>query len=148
MSPVGPLLPIPTQGFGSAARGSADVASERPNANLEAPLVQMSSYRFRTDLEPAVVRAEAEILRIVQAIVPKVELKRIGPLGTDDKSSWSCWIVTATDIERDVIKNDSALIAKLWKASSDAGFAPDSFTVQSHETVKRDYRDNWFYAMR
>lgn len=108
----------------------------------------MSSFRFRTDLEPMVVRAEAEILRIIRPIIPNAELKRIGPLGTDDKSSWSCWIVTATDIERDFIKNDSALMAKLWKASSDAGFAPDSFTVQSRETVKRDYKGSWFYAMR
>jgi|HubBroStandDraft_2_1064218.scaffolds.fasta_scaffold343315_1 hypothetical protein len=108
----------------------------------------MSSFRFRTDLEPSVVRAEAEILKVVRAIVPNAELKRIGPLGTDDKSSWSCWIVTERDAERDYIKNDNALMAELWKVSSDAGFAPDSFTVQSEETVKRDYKGSWFYAMR
>jgi hypothetical protein len=39
-------------------------------------------------------------------------------------------------------------MAELWKVSSDAGFAPDSFTVQSEETVKRDYKGSWFYAMR
>ena len=108
----------------------------------------MSSFRFRVDLEPAVSRVEAEILKALHGIVPTAELKRIGPLGTDDRSSWSCWIVTATDNERDFIKNDSALMTKLWKVSSDAGFAPDSFTVQSNETVVRDYKGNWFYAMR
>jgi hypothetical protein len=108
----------------------------------------MSSFRFRTDLEPSVVRAEAAILKIISAVIPNVQLKRIGPLGTDDKSSWSCWIITATDVERDRIKNDSALMANLWKVSSDAGFAPDSFTVQSQETVERDFKGSWFYAMR
>jgi hypothetical protein len=76
------------------------------------------------------------------------ELKRMGPLGTDDRTTWSCWVVTATDVERDRIKNDSALIANLWKVSSDAGFAPDSITVQSHETIEREYEGSWFYAMR
>ncbi len=94
------------------------------------------------------IRVEAEILKIVHALVPEAELKRIGPLGTDEKSTWSCWIITATDEERDCIKNDSELIARLWKVSSDAGFAPDGFMVQSQETVQRDYKGNWFYAMR
>ena len=90
-------------------------------------LEQMCSYRFRTDLEPIVIRAEAEILRIVQAVVPNVELKRIGPLGTDTNASLSCRIVTATEVKRDLINRDSAIMAALWKVSSDAGFAPDSF---------------------
>jgi hypothetical protein len=110
--------------------------------------VQMSSFRFRTDLEPSVTRVEAEILKAIHAIVPTAELKRIGPLGTDVSSSWSCWIVTATDVERDRIKNDIALMARLWKVSSDAGYAPDSFMIQSNETVERDYKGSWFYAMR
>jgi len=108
----------------------------------------MSAYRFRTDLEPSVKRAEARILKLVRAEVPTAELKRIGPLGTDERSTWSCWIVTPTDVERDRIRNDSALMDNLWKTSSDAGFAPDSFTVQSQETVERNYKGSWFYAMR
>ena len=102
---------------------------------------------FRTDLESSVTSTETEILKIARAVVPNAELKRIGPMGAANPS-WSCWIITATNFERDRIKDDSEIIAKLWKAASDAGFPPDSFTVQSHESVKRDYKGSWFYAMR
>lgn len=108
----------------------------------------MSVPRFRTELEPSVKLAETKILGLIRAFVPTAELKRIGPIGTDDHATWSCWVVTQTDAERDRIKSDSALVADLWKVSSDAGFKPDSFTFQSHETVKRDYKGSWFYTMR
>src|SRR5262249_20912321 len=61
----------------------------------------MSAYGFRIDLEPSVKLVEAEVLKLVRATIPTAELKRIGPLGTDDRVSWSCWIVTQTDAERD-----------------------------------------------
>jgi hypothetical protein len=108
----------------------------------------MAAYRFRTELEPSVKLVEAQVLKLLHATAPTAELKRIGPLGADNHVSWSCWIITETDAERDRVKGDSALIAALWKVSSDAGFPPDSFTVQSHETVRRDYEGSWFYAMR
>ena len=102
---------------------------------------------FRTDLEPLVIRAEAEILRIVRVVVPEAKLNRIGPIDLDGPS-WSCWIITPTDAERDRIKDEEGLLTSLWRAASDAGFAPDGFTFQSQETVDRDYGGSWFFAMR
>lgn len=101
---------------------------------------------FRTDLEPSVIRAEVEILNIARSIVPNAELRRIGPTGDTDPS-WSCWIITATDEERDRIRGDDAIMASLSRVAA-AEFAPDSLTVQSCETVDRDYKGSWLYAMR
>jgi hypothetical protein len=102
---------------------------------------------FRTDLEPIVVRAETAILDIVQQVVPTARLQRIGPIDIDGPS-WSCWVVTDTDNERDALAGDSALRTTLNEAAARAGFAPDGFTFQSQETVDRDYEGSWFYAMR
>ena len=102
---------------------------------------------FRTDLEPVVIRAEAEILKNVRTVVPDGRLERIGPIdfGTPE---WSCWIVTPTDRERDRVAGDNELLERLYKAAADAGFAPDSITVQSQETVDRDHEGSWFLVMR
>jgi hypothetical protein len=105
------------------------------------------SGEFRTDLEPLVVRAEAAILGIVQQVVSTARLKRIGPVDINGPS-WSCWVVTDRDSERAVLAGDSALRATLNEVAVKAGFAPDSFTFQSQETVDRDYDGSWFYAMR
>lgn len=72
---------------------------------------------------------------------------RIGPISID-KPSWSCWVVTNTDKERDGLATDGALKARLNAAADEAGFAPDSFSFQSQETVNRDYNGSWFNAMR
>ena len=102
---------------------------------------------FRKDLEPVVEISEAAILEVVRERLPNARLERIGPLdfGTPN---WSCWIVTTTDEERDTLIRDAAYMAGLKAAAEKAGFAPDSFTVQSQETVDRDYGGSWFYAMR
>lgn len=101
----------------------------------------------RTDLEPIVVRAETAILDVVRHVVATARLKRIGPIDING-TSWSCWVVTDRDNERDALAGDSALRATLNEAAVRAGFAPDSFTFQSQETVDRDYGGSWFYAMR
>jgi hypothetical protein len=105
----------------------------------------MSQDFYRNDLEPSVVRSEVEILTIVRSVVPTAELRRTGPTG-HDTPSWSCWITTVTDEERDRVRNNDALMARLALATTE--FPPDSFTVQSRETVDRDYKGSWFYAMR
>jgi hypothetical protein len=101
----------------------------------------------RIDLERKVICAEAAILALVSGVVPGIALKRIGPLdfGTP---SWSCWVITATDRERDRLANDKGLLERLRNAAHTAGFAPDSFTFQSQETIDRDYEGKLFYAMR
>ena len=101
---------------------------------------------FRKDLEPEVERTEALILEMVRKIVPSARLERIGPIDFDPPT-WSCWIVTSTDAERNALTNDTDLNQRLALATK-MGFSPDGFTFQSEETVVRDYEGSWFYAMR
>jgi hypothetical protein len=103
---------------------------------------------FRKDLEPAVKRVEAAILALVRELVPSGSLDRIGPIEFGGVASWSCWIVTPTDWEREGVTKDATLMNNLYATATGAGFAPDSITVQSQETVDRDYEGSWFYAMR
>jgi hypothetical protein len=101
---------------------------------------------FRSDLEPEVKRTEALILQVIRDVVPSARLERIGPIDFDPPE-WSCWVVTATDAERDKLAADAELKERLDLVAK-AGFPPDSFTFQSEETVARDYEGSWFYAMR
>lgn len=101
---------------------------------------------FRKDLEPEVERTEALILSVVQEEVPSARLERIGPIDCHPPR-WSCWIITNTDAERDALANDVKLNQRIGVAAR-AGFSPDSFTFQSQESVVRDYKGSWFYAMR
>jgi hypothetical protein len=107
---------------------------------------------FRKDLEPMVRRAEAEILRLARQRVPGVRLDRVGPInieaGSSGSPSWSCWVITSTDVEKEMLANDPALLPLLLKAAAEAGFAPASITFQSQQTVDRDFEGSWFYAMR
>jgi len=107
---------------------------------------------FHEDLEPLVRHAEAEILRVAGQKVPGVRLDRIGPLdiggARSGDPSWSCWIITSTDAEKEMLANDAALLPLLLKVAAEIGFAPDSITFQSQETVDRDFEGSWFYAMR
>lgn len=103
---------------------------------------------YRRDLEPQVKGAEDAILKIVREKVPRATLRRVGPLDFGNGPSWSCWVVTLTDNERDALARDAALLERLNAEAAKAGLAPDGFTMQSEETVARDFEGNWFYAMR
>lgn len=103
---------------------------------------------YRHDLEPAVERAEAAILAVARQSIPACSLRRIGPLDFGQGASWSCWLVTPTDEDRNALKRNATLLVQMQTAAQAAGFAPDGIVVESQETVERDYEGSWFYAMR
>ena len=104
---------------------------------------------FRHDLEPAVERAEAEILQIVHELVPEATLKRFGPIDIRGPV-WLCWVVTPTDEARDMLAANGFLRPRLLTAATLAtgGLPPKELHFQSQETVDRDYKGQWLYAMR
>ena len=107
---------------------------------------------YREDLEALVQLSEAEVLRTARQWVAVVELKRVGPIETVSASSltvsWSCWIVTSDDADKKALLGDAAFLEQLQRVAAKAGLAPESITVQSQETVDRDFEGSWFYAMR
>lgn len=62
------------------------------------------------------------------------------------------WLGTATDAERDaLVGTEPVLLSKVRRTSERHGFAPErvsGVTVQSEETVARDYEGSWFHALR
>jgi hypothetical protein len=65
-----------------------------------------------------------------------------------DRRAWP-WLATNTDVERDSLAERATLVADANAVLAHYGLpASDGVTVQSEETVTRDYEGSWFYAMR
>ena len=63
------------------------------------------------------------------------------------------WLVTTSDAEKAVVAEHGFFRAEVLSALAEAGVAPDLLervhvTVESQETVDRDFEGSWFYAMR
>lgn len=60
------------------------------------------------------------------------------------------WLGTTTDVERDELARDSSAGGRVAEVAGRFGFDAlcEGFTVESQETVDRDYAGNWFYRLR
>lgn len=60
------------------------------------------------------------------------------------------WLGTRTDSERDQLAHDATVDARIRASASGVGITSlyKGFTVESQETVDRDFEGSWFYRMR
>jgi hypothetical protein len=60
------------------------------------------------------------------------------------------WLGTATDAERDALAADRALDDRVRRAADGCGLAElvTGTTVESKQTVDREYDGQWFYRLR
>jgi hypothetical protein len=63
------------------------------------------------------------------------------------------WLCTSTDDEKDRLRSKTRHLADVQAVLQGAGFsdvdiAKSTVTVQSQETVDRNFEGNWFYATR
>ena len=63
------------------------------------------------------------------------------------------WLATGTDEQRDVLPHRDAFLDEVREALGSVGYPEAELhnirtTVQSQETVDRDYASSWFYALR
>ena len=63
------------------------------------------------------------------------------------------WLVTSTDADKATVVEKGFFRPDVRSALAGAGVAPDlvdraAVTVESQETVDRDFEGSWFYAMR
>jgi hypothetical protein len=62
------------------------------------------------------------------------------------------WLGTATDAERDDLSaKQPSLLSQVRLVAERHGFPPDKVsgvTIQSEETVTRDFDGSWFYVLR
>jgi hypothetical protein len=95
----------------------------------------------------------------VQAATPTIvaALKRWGVTGLQFFLAFGgepvIWLVTSTDAEKNDVANHGFFVGEVRTLLLEAGLAPElatraSVTVESQETVDRDYESSWFSAMR
>lgn len=93
-------------------------------------------------LEPALLHVFRE------AGVKGIEYVAAFPFQDD---AW-VWLGTATDAERDALTGtEPQLLSEVRMIAERRGFRGEKVsgvTVQSEETVARDYEGSWFYALR
>lgn len=63
------------------------------------------------------------------------------------------WLITSTDAEKADVAAHGFFRAEVLAALGGAGVAPDlaeraGLTVESHETVNRDFEGNWYAVMK
>jgi hypothetical protein len=93
-------------------------------------------------MKPALFR------RFEEAGVLRIEYVSAFPSQDD---AW-VWLGTATDAERDALAGSEPwLLSEVRLIAEHHGFAAKNVsgvTVQSQETVARDFKGSWFYALR
>jgi hypothetical protein len=93
-------------------------------------------------MKPALLR------QLGRAGVVRVEYVSAFPLHDD---AW-VWLGTTTDAERDALAvSEPRLLADVRLIAEGHGFTAKNLsgvTVQSEETVTRDYEGSWFHALR
>lgn len=60
------------------------------------------------------------------------------------------WLGTSSDAERDSLATSHGLLGLVRRLLADEvdGIEVSGVTVQSDETVRRDFEGSWFYALR
>ena len=105
-------------------------------------LVTDRRWSLLQEMEPALLEAFSELGVI------RIEYVAAFP---DLDGAW-VWLGTATDAERDAFgDNLPHALAGVRQIAERCGFPPDQvngLTVQSAETVARDYEGSWFSALR
>jgi hypothetical protein len=101
---------------------------------------------------PAIRRARKAIRTLVRKRVPGV---RIHSMGTTHKSADNLriGIDVATDAEREMLRNDAGLLDEARLALAEAGYPQGSIdrvsiSIESQETVDREFDGNWFCARK
>ncbi|MCI0425155.1 MAG: hypothetical protein L0Z47_04790 [Actinobacteria bacterium] len=98
---------------------------------------------------------------LIETATPQL-LDRLGPDGVTairytaafpDDDDLAVWLCTSTDTERDRLDTDNPRLDVVREVLAAVGLTNDRLGVlatvaQSQETVDRDYRGNWFYALR
>lgn len=98
-------------------------------------------------LAQAFLTSEANILKEAREVHPAAEIESVGPLCAADLDPWGCWIKVDTDQRRDAMMTDQVLMRRLARAAEAGGWSA-IITIESQETVDRDYEGSWFYRLR
>ncbi|MEU4191513.1 hypothetical protein AB0E69_06425 [Kribbella sp. NPDC026611] len=95
---------------------------------------------------------QAQLDRLTQELIAGfrdrgVERVEYVPALSPPYRSW-VWLGTATDAQRDQLAADPELGEQVRRLAERAGITFQGVTVESQETVARDFAGNWFYRLR
>jgi hypothetical protein len=101
---------------------------------------------------PAIDSAEMQMEGLVRGRCRNARVSHIGVPYIDPRHLLFL-IRTDTDLERDELRSDPTLTEMLRGTLIPSGYPSDAATLvefdfQSEETVRRDFRGSWYYAMK
>lgn len=120
------------------------------------PIDPSYGRRTRPGELPALRRAIAEAERLIRAeirrTIPEAGLFSFGAVDAFP-GALAIWVTTRTDAERDRLLRDPGFEPKMRALLGQAGYPADcvgyaGFTAESEETVERDYKGNWYWAVK
>lgn len=90
--------------------------------------------------------------RAIRVLLPGTKVLTFGATHIDPKHL-AVWIKTRTDLERDQLKANPALVEQIRSALLRAGYPPLAvpevcISFESQETVDRDYKGQWFLRFK
>jgi hypothetical protein len=142
-------------GWGAIGLGLAAALVLLLATSLAGQMPLLTTYRRprRSPFQAAADKAKRELQDRIQDRAPGAKVSDLGCIGDLGPESLGVWVKTRTDAERDGLLADATLKQTLDQALSQAGYPEAAIphvelTIQSQETVDRDYEGNWFYAMR
>lgn len=116
------------------------------------------SFHSTAEAKAAFIWSRSAMTDVAQRFCPTAEVLNQGPDAlTDDMfdpgrvgvitglgdDRWSALIRVDTDAERDQLKSDRSFSNALLVAAKEAGFPPYHLSIESQETVDRDFRGRW-----
>jgi hypothetical protein len=118
---------------------------------LSLGFAKMFTKIFDWRLWRTIRRAKCEVRQIARQRIPSADaFTRQGATAINPRYI-SFWITTATDKERDLLRQDEAIYRKFRDALERVGYPRDAvslvrFVIQSQETVDREYGGRWSEA--
>lgn len=104
------------------------------------------------NLYPSIFRSRLAIRRILKTHGEKFRVSSFGATRIDPRYLCVC-IDVNTDSQRDALRENSELLGRFRASILAAGYPAESvplvsFSIESQETVDRDWGGNWFYARK
>lgn len=115
-------------------------------------VISLTRPVFDLKLWSPIRRATRQILEIARQHCTDARVFRKQGATKIDPRHLAFWIATATDNERDLLRHDPNLIQQFREVLVRVGYPPRAvplvyFTIESQETVDRDYGGSWHELM-
>jgi hypothetical protein len=102
--------------------------------------------KIEPGFQPRIDDLSADLLATFGPSVVRVQF--VGGLGDAPRQGLSVWLGTLTDAERDALAAEPDLASTTRVLVERSGLFFRGVSVESQETVDRDYEGSWFYRLR